>query len=72
MVHYVRSWTSQSRPIEDGTQTATVGHGIKTFGHEEIAALANELWRARGCPQGSPEEDWFRAAEQLRARVEVR
>src|SRR6266550_3142111 len=43
-------------------------HGVTTFGHEDIAALANELWRARGCPEGSPEEDWFRAAEQLRSR----
>ena len=44
------------------------GHGIAAFGHEDIAALAHELWQARGCPEGSPEEDWFHAAEQLRAR----
>jgi hypothetical protein len=43
-----------------------------TFGHQEIAALAHELWVARGCPEGSPEEDWFRAAEQLRRRSAVR
>jgi hypothetical protein len=36
--------------------------------HEEIAALAHELWQARGCPEGSAEEDWQRAAEQLRSR----
>ena len=28
--------------------------------------LAYEFWRARGCPEGSPEEDWFLAEEQLR------
>ena len=27
--------------------------------HEEIAALAYSLWEARGCPEGSPEEDWL-------------
>jgi hypothetical protein len=27
--------------------------------------LAYEFWRARGCPEGSPEEDWFLAEEQL-------
>jgi hypothetical protein len=27
------------------------------------------LWHARGCPEGSPQEDWFHAAEQLRART---
>ena len=50
-------------------QGATTGHGIPAFGHAEIAALANELWHARGCPEGSPEEDWFEAARQLRSRA---
>ncbi len=45
-------------------------HGVATFGHDDIARLANELWLARGCPQGSPEEDWFRAAHELRVRAE--
>jgi len=44
-----------------------VGHGIPGFGHDDIAALAYRLWQARGCPEGSPEEDWFHAAEQLRS-----
>jgi hypothetical protein len=48
---------------------ATVRHGIAAFGHNEIAALAHELWQARGCPDGSPQEDWFHAAEQLRSRA---
>ena len=26
-----------------------------------IAELAYYLWRERGCPNGSPEEDWYRA-----------
>jgi hypothetical protein len=43
-------------------------HGVATFGHDEIAARAHELWQARGCPEGSPEVDWFRAAEELRSR----
>ena len=51
------------------TQPATVGHGIEAFGHDDIAALAYELWQDRGCPEGSPEEDWLRAAEQLRSRA---
>jgi hypothetical protein len=42
-------------------------HGIATFGHEDIAALAHALWHERGCPEGSPEQDWFRAAELLRS-----
>jgi len=47
----------------------TFGHGIAAFGHADIAALAYELWQARGCPHGSSEEDWFRAAAELRSRA---
>ncbi|HTB17350.1 MAG TPA: DUF2934 domain-containing protein [Bryobacteraceae bacterium] len=52
-----------------GAPVGTVGHGIAAFGHAEIATLAHQLWEERGCPQGSPEEDWFRAAEQLRSKA---
>ena len=50
-------------------QAATVGHGIPAFGHNDIAALAHVLWEQRGKPEGSPEKDWFEAAEQLRSRA---
>ena len=53
---------------QDVHQKATNEHGIALFGHAEIAALAYELWQARGCPEGSSEKDWFDAAEQLRSR----
>jgi hypothetical protein len=43
-----------------------LGNGI--FGHEEIAVRAHALWQARGCPEGSPEQDWFLAAHELRTR----
>jgi len=36
--------------------------------HERIARLAYSYWEARGRPNGSPEEDWFRAEEELRRR----
>ena len=32
----------------------------------DIAALAYQLWQARGCPEGSPEIDWLEAEKQLR------
>ncbi len=37
-----------------------------SFGHEKISALAHKLWQARGCPIGSPHEDWLHALEILR------
>ena len=39
--------------------------------HEEIVALAYALWQQRGSPEGSPEEDWFAAEQQLLARSEA-
>jgi hypothetical protein len=34
---------------------------------ETIAKLAYQLWQERGCPDGSPEEDWYRAQHVLDA-----
>jgi hypothetical protein len=48
------------------TETATTSHGFREFKHEDIAARASELWSARGCPEGSPEQDWFLAVKELR------
>jgi hypothetical protein len=39
--------------------------------HEQIAALAKILWVARGCPEGSPEVDWFEAEQQLREKQQA-
>ena len=33
--------------------------------HEEIAALAYQLWMARGCEEGAPDEDWFEMEREL-------
>ncbi len=38
----------------------------------QIAARAYELWQERGCPIGTPEEDWSRAEEELRHTPELR
>jgi hypothetical protein len=35
--------------------------------HDQIAALAYALWEARGCPEGSPEDDWLQAEQELTA-----
>ena len=63
-----------SQPAHEQTvqahRNAVNEHGIATFGHQDTAALAYALWQARGCPQGSPDEDWFRAAHDLRTRAE--
>ena len=45
----------------DSTESNTSG----TVNTTAIAALAYQLWQARGCPIGSDQEDWFRAEEDL-------
>jgi hypothetical protein len=37
---------------------------------ENIAPLARALWKARGCPDGSPEDDWIRAEQALKSQKE--
>ena len=64
-----RQALEHSQNAHQDTRAATVGHGIAAFGHDNIAALAHELWQARGCPEGSPQQDWFLAAEELRSRA---
>ena len=33
--------------------------------HDTVARRAYECWQARGCPDGSPEEDWYQAEQEL-------
>lgn len=37
----------------------------------EIATLAYQLWQDRGCPIGSPDEDWFLAEAVFMNRQRV-
>lgn len=34
--------------------------------HEKVCQLAYRYWQERGCPDGSPEDDWYRAERDLR------
>jgi len=54
----------QSDPAEVTTRSANQ----ERHSHEEIAALAYAFWMERGYPVGSPEEDWFRAVQELHRR----
>src|ERR1700721_440512 len=35
--------------------------------HRSIGELAYHLWQARGCPEGSAEQDWLAAEKQLKS-----
>lgn len=45
------------------------GTSASLMEQDDIALLAYSYWEARGCPYGSPEEDWFRAEIELRQRA---
>jgi hypothetical protein len=51
--------------VAAASEKASIQGGMN---HDAIAALAYEYWLQRGCPIGSPEEDWFRAEEQIRTQ----
>lgn len=36
---------------------------------DKTPALARALWKAKGCPEGSAEEDWFQAERVLQAQA---
>ena len=59
---YQHTAHTQQNPVNE--------HSFALFGHDDIAALAHQLWERRGCPEGSPDEDWSHAAQQLRDRKE--
>ena len=33
---------------------------------ETVEQLAYRFWQERGCPAGSPDEDWYRAERELK------
>ena len=36
---------------------------------QDIATLAYSYWEKRGCQDGSPEQDWLQAEQELRERL---
>jgi hypothetical protein len=53
-------------------QNPTINLGAEGPTHDEIAARAHRCWHERGCPEGSPEVDWQRAEQELRAERQSR
>jgi len=40
-------------------------HQVSNARREEIEKLAYRLWEERGAPLGSPDDDWYRAEQEL-------
>jgi hypothetical protein len=58
----------QRKPTTKRSGGVTTTALEKTSEHE-IAALAYQLWQARDRPDGTPDDDWFRAEETLKSRT---
>jgi hypothetical protein len=56
-----------NKPANSEERTASIGDPLARPSHDEIARLAYALWEARGCGEGSAEQDWLEAERRLRA-----
>ena len=56
---------SKSATNAEGDGRSRVMVTVEVAERDEIAELAYQLWVKRGCPDGSPDEDWLRAEEEL-------
>ncbi len=61
--------TELSRQEREQVQQEHTGGPMHTFGHEEIARRAYQLWEQRGGGHGCPDEDWFQAVKELRQQA---
>jgi hypothetical protein len=61
-----KQWKATTR--HEGITTTALGQTSEPENQQTTAALAYALWQARGCPDGTPDEDWFRAEEALKNR----
>ena len=60
-------------PVAASTETSIANlaeavHAAPAIDIHDIEERAYQSWIERGCPMGSPEEDWFRAERELIAR----
>jgi hypothetical protein len=60
-----------AKPTKTSTRKKTVAAAAKpaTPSHDEIARLAEKYWAARGFPDGSAEQDWLQAEQELRQKA---
>jgi hypothetical protein len=54
--------------VHTSDEGADIGVEHPTSDREAIGLLAYFYWEERGCPNDSPDEDWFRAEAEIRHR----
>jgi hypothetical protein len=67
-----RRSAANSAPVRTGATPTEAQEpeppSVSPLDEQDIADRAYRRWVDRGCPQGSPEEDWFEAERELRSR----
>lgn len=68
----VKRRNSNGRGSEAGAASRTEGEhfDLTVVNERDISDLAYQRWLDRGCPQGSPDVDWFEAERELRLRIQ--
>jgi hypothetical protein len=51
--------------VRDPLGSAEMPDGRMAPDPDEIQRRAYEYWQERGCPEGCPDEDWYRAEKDL-------
>lgn len=57
---------SSTPEVVEAVEVVTMASAVEVS-NDAVARLAYSYWEARGCQGGSPEEDWLRAEQELRA-----
>jgi hypothetical protein len=66
--HALQEPSSVYEKTEELRAETSAGNGAD---ETAIAELAYRFWQERGCPEGSPEDDWFLAERQLSRSSEL-
>jgi hypothetical protein len=61
----------KAKEVDDRTAAVPESPAVEADpDHDSIAALAHQLWLARGCPIGSDLDDWYLAESMLKNQTE--
>jgi len=66
MAEIVKKTKAPAKPRKTAAKTKAVEAKAVTPSHEAIAQLAQKFWAERGWQDGSAEQDWLRAEQELR------
>jgi hypothetical protein len=64
-----RRWEAKLQQLREMLEGLSVLSSARETAAYGVPTLARALWEARGCPEGSPEDDWFRAERVLESQM---